>query len=416
MRRMLATMVALLLFFVPDLSAARNTNNWANVKKLKRGTAVEISLWSGENLRGTIDDVTDDALNLDILDRDNPQISLQHAIRRASIHTIATTRHLDLPNSNRWMLTGAVAGAGVGLVAGGIVDATHGTNYRWAAGGFGGAILGFVFSCAALAATGGVEVARDHRRGKVVYSADAPPLELPRPIQPVGSPAPPNPPAMSARKELEELQKQNGLTISFVDTRGSIGVLSFKKRTFVSRLLDFDGSGGSVSRNGSMVAVNHARTYPISMATMHPGVGLLEEYPGVRGSPVGWSYDNSRVLLMMSGPNLEMIDLTSKNVQTLPIDDLSNEEPINSQCWSPDGRQIVYGTGDGSVSRFDLAERKSTKLVKGTDPTWSPDGNWIAYRNGDAYYAIHPSGEGRKQLFHKTRAISGLWWSPDSRL
>ena len=105
MRRLLATMVALLLFFVPDLSAARNTNDWANVRKLKRGTAVEISLWSGENLRGTIDDVTDDALNLDILDRGNPQISLQHAIRRASIHTIATTRHLDLPNSNRWMLT-----------------------------------------------------------------------------------------------------------------------------------------------------------------------------------------------------------------------------------------------------------------------------------------------------------------------
>jgi hypothetical protein len=68
-----------------------------------------------------------------------------------------------------------VAGAGVGLVAGGVADLTHGTNYRWAAGGFGGAIFGFFVSVAALAATGGVEVARDHRRGKVVYSADAQP-------------------------------------------------------------------------------------------------------------------------------------------------------------------------------------------------------------------------------------------------
>ena len=77
----------------------------------------------------------------------------------------------------------------MGLVAGGIVDATHGTNYRWAAGGFGGAILGFLVSCVALAATGGVEVARDHRRGKVVYSADAPPSQ-PQTAQPQKNVAP----------------------------------------------------------------------------------------------------------------------------------------------------------------------------------------------------------------------------------
>lgn len=183
MRRLLATLIVVLLFFVPDLSAAQNASDWAKVRKLKRGTAVEISLWTGESLRGKIQDVSDDALNLDILDRGNSQISLQHEFRRPSIHTIATTRHLDLPDSKRWMLTGAVAGAGVGLVAGGIEDATHGTNYRWAAGGFGGAILGFFVSCVAVAATGGVEVARDHRRGKVVYSADAP-LPQPQTAQP----------------------------------------------------------------------------------------------------------------------------------------------------------------------------------------------------------------------------------------
>lgn len=195
MRRLLVTLIAVLLFFVPDLSAARNTGDWAGVRKLKRGTAVEVWLWSGEKLRGKIDNVTDDALNLDILDPGNPQISLQHAIRRDSIHTIATTRHLDLPDSKRWMLTGAVAGAGAGAIAGGIVDITHGTNYRWAAGGFGGAILGFFVSCAALAATGGVEVARDHHRGKVVYSADAPPpqpqtSQPPQTVQPQKNAAP----------------------------------------------------------------------------------------------------------------------------------------------------------------------------------------------------------------------------------
>jgi hypothetical protein len=33
---------------------------------------------------------------------------------------------------------------------------------------------------------------------------------------------------------------------------------------------------------------------------------------------------------------------------------------------------------------------------------------------GETYYAIHPSGEGHKKLFHETRAVSALIWSPGS--
>jgi hypothetical protein len=45
------------------------------VKKLKRGASVEILLWSGENLREKIDDVSDAGLQLDMIDRNNPQLS-----------------------------------------------------------------------------------------------------------------------------------------------------------------------------------------------------------------------------------------------------------------------------------------------------------------------------------------------------
>jgi hypothetical protein len=38
-----------------------------------------------------------------------------------------------------------------------------------------------------------------------------------------------------------------------------------------------------------------------------------------------------------------------------------------------------------------------------------------AGKRSENYYAIHPSGEGKKELFHKTRAYSGLFWSPDTR-
>src|SRR5271155_769146 len=50
-----------------------------------------------------------------------------------------------------------------------------------------------------------------------------------------------NPDTISAREELERMQKQNGLTISIVSYEG-IGVLNFKKRAFAFRTLGFKGN------------------------------------------------------------------------------------------------------------------------------------------------------------------------------
>jgi len=225
-----------------------------------------------------------------------------------------------------------------------------------------------------------------------------------------------SPETTSAREELERMQKQNGLTISFVDYQG-IGVLDFKKKAFAFRTLGFKGNGiaGAVSRDASTVALFGTLSNPGSLLIVRPGADVVREYPEVVGSPACWSYENSRLLLMRSGPELQIMDLASKAIQTLTIVDVSNEGPINAQCWSPDGQQIAYGTSAGSVSVYDLEEGKSTNLAKGADPTWSPDGKWIAYRDRETYYAIRPSGEDRKKLFHKTRAVSPLYWSPDSR-
>jgi hypothetical protein len=90
---------------------------------------------------------------------------------------------------------------------------------------------------------------------------------------------------------------------------------------------------------------------------------------------------------------------------------------MTSQCWSLDDQTLVYETG-ASVMVFDVKNNRSDALAKGAEPTWSPDGKWIAFRDGDTYYAIRPDGSGRKKLFHNYRgtAVSGLYWSPDSRI
>jgi WD40 repeat protein len=102
------------------------------------------------------------------------------------------------------------------------------------------------------------------------------------------------------------------------------------------------------------------------------------------------------------------------NLESGKTGDVSAATFVGSQCWSPDNRRIVYEFHD-SVRMYDIERNKWTALAKGKEPSWSPDGNWIAFLDEDTYYAIRPSGEERKVLFTKKRAVSGLWWSPDSR-
>jgi WD40 repeat protein len=224
-------------------------------------------------------------------------------------------------------------------------------------------------------------------------------------------------PDVSARTELEQLQEQNGLTIGIFNYQGTALNL-FKKRQFVFLKHAFDGDGvtGAVSRDGTEVAVSQLVSKPTTVVVMHPDGSGLREYGGIRAnSQICWSYDNSKLVLGTAGPKLLLLELKSGLVQQLPAEAPSSEELITSQCWSPDGKQIAYESSDGNVFLYDFEKRNSTRLTKGTGPTWSPDGNWISYRDGDTYYAIHPYGERPKKLFHRTRTVSALYWSPDSR-
>lgn len=167
MRRTLTTLLIALLL-VPDLSA-RTNHRWENMKRVTPGTPLQILLWNGEKLSGELNEVSEAGIRIYTADHTADQTTWQRDVDRKDIRRIAVIRHQSLPDSSHWMRVGALTGAAVGATVGGIQDAKQGSNGRWIAGGFVGALLGFFASLAVLATVSAVHTAQLPRNGKVVY-------------------------------------------------------------------------------------------------------------------------------------------------------------------------------------------------------------------------------------------------------
>ena len=171
MHRLIAVLI-MLPILAPELSsalAARSSTDWDKVKRLKRGSSIEVLLNDGRYLRGSFLGASDAGLEISIVDSHDLQFSFTHDVDRANVRRLVEVLSRRLPDAKRWMITAAAGGGLFGLAGGTIADGLHGTNYHWLAGGFGGAIAGFFVSCVVLAAVDGVEAAKGGRRTTVVY-------------------------------------------------------------------------------------------------------------------------------------------------------------------------------------------------------------------------------------------------------
>jgi Tol biopolymer transport system component len=212
----------------------------------------------------------------------------------------------------------------------------------------------------------------------------------------LGGTAGPAKPKGSVRSELIRQQAETGLTFAW--SREGVKVVSFKKRSVVpvEGLLD----------------------------TFRPDTFSFQEYPQVTAMDMCWSHDQSKLAAtMLDNPpfvSVEVLDLRSKQARVI-APRLEQIWHVTSQCWSPDGKHLVYET-EGSLRVYDLESGKTSVLAAGMDPreslnpTWSPDGKQIAFLDHDSYYSIQPSGGTKKKLFAKKGACSGLYWSPDSSI
>jgi len=204
----------------------------------------------------------------------------------------------------------------------------------------------------------------------------------------------------SVRAELIRLQQESGFTFAWIGLEVSpdkrVQAVSFDTHTVV-RLKD-------------------------SLQVFRPDRFSIGEYPEVTEIDECWSHDQTRLASTMIDRSthvvkLGFLDLNSKQIRAITIN-VEQSPHVTSQCWSQDDQRLVYETDDGSVRLYEVENNDSTAIAKGTDPTWSPEGKWIAFRDGDTYHAIHPDGTEEKELFrnHWGKAISALYWSPDSRI
>jgi len=208
---------------------------------------------------------------------------------------------------------------------------------------------------------------------------------------------------------------------------------------------------GMLSPDGTLAAFPYWKVHPCPswkncdteasqhyfLAIAHTDGSAVRTYPGiVLPSEMCWTRDNSKLAMVAhlendSQPQLLVLDLDSGTADHVAD---GKKVAVTPQCWSPDGKQLAYFAGEndqdrpGAIRIFDIRTRASRELLRDVSncqedrfwcvspyPTWSPDGEWIAYFQEKAYWAVHPSGEGRRKLFRRRNALSPLQWSPDGR-
>lgn len=224
------------------------------------------------------------------------------------------------------------------------------------------------------------------------------------------------------RAELVRLQKETRLTLASFSR--AIEQVNFEDRSLShgKELFPVGSAGeGALSRDGTQIAFDLMRSQgKDSLGIVREDGSSLQEYTEITAAyRLCWSYDKTKLAMSVqnlkrgtTAPNdyLQILSLGSRMIQEMDV-----RAYVTSQCWSPDDKQIVY-VADGTVRVYTLEQKQWRVLAKGKDPTWSADGNWIAFLDDDAYYAIRPSGNERKLLFKVKGALTGLWWSPDSRI
>jgi len=143
----------------------------------------------------------------------------------------------------------------------------------------------------------------------------------------------------SARWDLVQRQQSTGLSIAWVDF--SVHVVHFRERsdTAERNLVARVSIGpGLLSPSGTRIAVEDDD----SVITELRNGGNRQSYYSVNGSPACWSPDEKLLAIASFGTGSEASRIKLLNLTTRQIVELGSNVRVTSQCWSPDGKKMVY--------------------------------------------------------------------------
>lgn len=260
----------------------------------------------------------------------------------------------------------------------------------------------------------------------------------------------------SFRDELKSLPAETGMSVEMFD-HGKLSTAPMGSAKDEWKDVEIPGAvghswsyEGMVSPDGTLAAFpywmedpcpswkncNVAAGRHFFLAVVHTdGSGIRRYEQVVLPSEMCWTHDDSKLAMVAHWEDNPRKQLLVLYVGSERIDRIADGETVavTPQCWSPDGKKLVYFVGEkssagpGSIRILDTDTRQSRDLFSGGPdctgsllcanpyPTWSPDGKWIAYLANKTYWAIHPSGDAKKRLFRRSGALSPLQWSPDMR-
>ncbi len=159
------------------------------------------------------------------------------------------------------------------------------------------------------------------------------------------------------RAQLAELRKESGLTLA--EVLSGIGTVDFAHRSFSGTKLPppaGDAWHGMVSADGSEIAFAFHREGS-GLGIAHSDGTMIAEYAEIVDlENYCWAPDKSKLVLRAK---LVRPDTTRPHTMLFILDlasgttrEIDPQGKVSSQCWSPDGRRIVYFFG-GSVYIYD---------------------------------------------------------------
>jgi WD40 repeat protein len=95
---------------------------------------------------------------------------------------------------------------------------------------------------------------------------------------------------------------------------------------------------------------------------------------------------------------------------------------VRSVAWSPDGKRIASGSGDGTVQVWDAVDGGNGFTYKGhfgvlESVAWSPDGKRIASGSGDKTVQVWDAVDGGNSFTYEGHSswVNAVAWSPDGK-